>query len=262
MGKAFKDILWEEVDGGIVRIVLNRPEVRNAVGLQMAQDVIEAAGQVNRRPDIRAVILTGAGDLAFCAGANLKERKNLPSDQAWELVRRLKAMTTAIEGIEVPVIAAVNGFALAGGTHYAISCDLRVAAEHAKFGLTEVKIGIIPGGPAVKLSRMMGRGKANELVLTGRWFSAQEALEMGLVEHVVPKETVMDKTLELAREIAGNAPLAVKAAKKLIKLSYETNLVVSNEYQETVRQVLEYSEDCREGLTAFAEKRQPNFVGR
>ncbi|MBI4182682.1 MAG: enoyl-CoA hydratase/isomerase family protein [Proteobacteria bacterium] len=259
---AYKDILWDELDDGIVRITLNRPEIRNAVGLQMAGEIIDAAREVNRRPELRAVVLTGAGDRAFCAGANLKERKSLPPDQAWELVRRLKVMAGAIEDIEVPVVAAINGFALAGGTHYAICCDLRVAAEHATFGVTEVKLGIIPGGPAVKLSRLMGRGRANEIVLTGRWFSAQEAKEMGLVDHVVPGPRVLDKAMEIAREIAANAPLAVKAAKKLIRLSYETNLAVANEYQETVRQTLETTEDCREGLAAFAEKRPPRFKGR
>ncbi|MCC7016336.1 MAG: enoyl-CoA hydratase/isomerase family protein [Rhodospirillales bacterium] len=262
MAPQFKDIRWDEPEPGIVVLTFNRPEVRNAVGLQMAADVISAAAEINRRADVRAVVLTGAGEQAFCAGANLKERRSLPAEQAWELVRRLKQMTTAIESIEVPVIAAVNGFALAGGTHYAISCDIRVAADHATFGLTEVKIGIIPGGPAVKLSRLMGRGKANELVLTGRWFTAEEALNMGLVEHVVPRAQLMGKALEIARQIAENAPLAVKAAKRLIQLSYESPLAVSNEYQEAVRQNLEHTDDCREGLNSFAEKRKPRFSGR
>jgi len=262
MQTSYKDILWQEPESGIVRITLNRPEVRNAVGLQMAADVIAAAHAINDNPNVRAVVLTGAGDQAFCAGANLKERRNLPPEQAWELVRRLKQMTTAIESIEVPVIAAINGFALAGGTHYAVSCDIRVASQNATFGLTEVRIGIIPGGPAVKLSRLMGRGKVNELILTGRHFSANEALNMGLVDHVVPRETLMEKALEIAREIAANAPLAVKAAKKLILLGYETNLTVANEFQEAVRQNLEHTQDCREGLNAFAEKRKPKFIGR
>lgn len=262
MTTSYKDILWQEPESGIVQITLNRPEVRNAVGLQMAADVIAAAHAINDTPRIRAVVLTGAGDQAFCAGANLKERRNLPPDQAWQLVHRLKQMTTAIEAIEVPVIAAVNGFALAGGTHYAVSCDIRVAARNATFGLTEVKIGIIPGGPAVKLSRLMGRGKVNELILTGRHFTADEALAMGLVDHVVPKEQLMDKAFAIAREIAENAPLAVKAAKRLIQLGYETNLTVANEYQEAVRQNLEHTQDCREGLNAFAEKRKPRFSGK
>lgn len=258
----FKDILFEDVEPGIVRITLNRPEVRNAVGLQMAADVIEATRIIREDSSVRCVILTGAGDQAFCTGANLKERKDLPPDQAWELVRRLKAMTTAIEDIEVPVIAAVNGFALAGGTHYAIACDMRVAAENATFGLTEVTIGIIPGGPAVKLSRMMGRGKINDMILTGRRYSAQEAFIIGLVDHVVPKGQLINKAMSIAREIAANAPLAVKSAKRLIKLSFETNLMVANEYQEVAREVLEHTEDCKEGLAAFAERRPARFQGR
>lgn len=259
---SFQDILFEQVEPGIVRITLNRPEVLNAVGLRMAADVIEAARLVNASPEVRAVILTGAGERAFCAGANLKERKNLAPEQAWELVRRLKAMTTSIEEIEVPVIAAINGFALAGGTHYAIACDVRVASEDAVLGLTEVKIGIIPGGPAVKLSRLMGKGKINEMILTGRRYPAAEAKEIGLVEHVVPRAALMDKALAIAREIAANAPLAVKTAKRLIRLSYESNLTVANEYQEAAREVLEHTEDCREGLAAFAERRTPRFKGR
>ena len=262
MSGGYQDILFEEIEEGIVRITLNRPEIRNAVGLRMAAEVIDAAETINRRPDVRVAILTGAGDKAFCAGANLKERKSLPPDQAWELVRRLKRMTTALEEIEVPVIAAVNGFALAGGTHYAISCDIRIASEQATFGLTETRIGIIPGGPAVKLSRLMGRGQINEMILTGRHYLAQEAKEIGLVEHVVPASRLMEKALELAREIAANGPLAVRAAKRLIRLSFETNLTVANEYQEVVRQTLEGTEDCREGLAAFAEKRRPRFTGR
>lgn len=259
---SFQDILFDEVEPGIARITFNRPEVRNAVGLRMAADVIAAAKHINESPELRAVILTGAGDQAFCAGANLKERKTLASDQAWELVRRLKAMTTAIEEIEVPVIAAINGFALAGGTHYAIACDVRVACEEATLGLTEVKIGIIPGGPAVKLSRIMGKGKINEMILTGRHYPAAEAKEIGLVEHVVPRAQLMPKSLAIAREIAANAPLAVKTAKRLIRLSYESNLTVTNEYQEVAREVLEHTEDCREGLAAFAERRPARFRGR
>lgn len=258
----FREILWDEIEDGIVRITFNRPDVRNAVGLQMASELIQAFRDVNARTDIRTVIITGAGDKAFCAGANLKERRTLSPDKAWELVHNLKVMVTELEAIEVPVIAAVNGFALAGGTHYAIGCDLRVAATHAKFGLTEVKIGIIPGGPAVKLCRLMGRGKVNELILTGRWFTAQEAKEMGLIEHVVPEAELMNKVMELAREIAANAPLAVKTAKKLIKFSFETNLAVANELQELARYRLEDTEDCKEGLAAFAEKRPPHFKGR
>ena len=258
----FTDILWDEPADGVVRITLNRPEVRNAVGLQMAADIIEAARRINQRHEIRAVILTGADDRAFCAGANLKERKNLPPERAWELVCRLKEMAAAIENIEVPVIAAINGHALAGGTHYAICCDIRIAAEHATFGLTEVKIGIIAGGPTVKLGHIMGRGKINELILTGRAFSATEAKEMGLVEHVVPSVQLMPRALALAREIAGNAPLAVRASKKLIRLGAETNITVSNEFQEAVRATLEHTADCKEGLAAFAEKRPARFTGR
>jgi len=257
----FNDIIWDEPEDRVVMITLNRPEVRNAVGLQMAADVIEAARRINERREIRAVVLTGA-DKAFCAGANLKERKNLPPARAWELVRRLKEMAAAIEGIEVPVIAAINGHALAGGTHYAICCDIRIAAEHATFGLTEVKIGIIAGGPTVKLGRIMGRGRINELILTGRSFSAMEAKEMGLIEHVVPSLQLMPRALELAREIAGNAPLAVRASKKLIRLGSETNFTVANELQEAIRETLEHTADCREGLAAFAEKRRPQFSGR
>jgi methylglutaconyl-CoA hydratase len=258
----FTDILWDDMEGGVVKITFNRPEVRNAVGLQMAADIIEAARRINERTEIRAVILTGAGDKAFCAGANLKERKNLPPERAWELVRRLKEMAAAIESIEVPVIAAINGHALAGGTHYAICCDMRIAAEHATFGLTEVKIGIIAGGPTVKLGRIMGRGKVNELILTGRAFSAKESKEMGLVEHVVPSSQVMPRAIALAREIASNAPLAVRASKKLIRLASETNLTVANEFQEAVRETLEHTADCKEGLAAFEEKRSPKFTGR
>lgn len=258
-----EDIIIAEESNSIMVLTLNRPQIMNAFNfaqLRALKDHIEA---IRYRPEIRVVIITGAGDRAFCAGADLKERATLSNMQVKEYIYTIRNLFTTIEYLNKPVIAAVNGVALGGGTELALASDIRIAAENATMGLTETRLAIIPGaGGTQRLPRLVGRGKAKELIFTGRRVGAQEALEIGLVNQVCPLEMLLDESLSMAAMICEAGPLAIEQAKYAINHGLETDLhtglaIESNAYWVTIP-----TEDRLEGLAAFREKRKPVYQGK
>jgi enoyl-CoA hydratase/carnithine racemase len=236
-----------------------RNAISRAVGAELEAHLARAAGDRG----IRAVILTGAGEKAFCAGADLKERSGMSEDDVRQFLERLRRTLRGMELSDAVFVAAINGVALGGGTELALACDLRVAAPHAELALTEVRLGIIPGGGGTqRLARLIGSGRAKDLILTGRRVGADEALSMGLVNRVTPAGGVIVAARELAQAISQNAPLALAAAKHAVDegadLAIEPALRLELEKYELVLK----SEDRLEGLRAFAEKRAPRFQGR
>jgi enoyl-CoA hydratase/carnithine racemase len=215
------------------------------------------------RDDVWVVILTGAGERAFCAGADLKERRMLSPEERFAHTAAIEAAAEALAALPMPTIAAVRGFALAGGAELAIACDLRVAADDATFGFPEVKIGIFPGaGGALRLPRIVGGGAARDLLFTGRRLTAEEAFQLGLVDRLVPGELVLESAAELADSIAVNAPLAVRAVKCALEESLGTSFEDARRAVNALRAALDNTSDYEEGLAAFAERRSPRFTGR
>jgi enoyl-CoA hydratase/carnithine racemase len=213
--------------------------------------------------DVRVIIITGAGPKAFCAGADLKERATLNDQQVKEFILTIRNLFTNIEYLPKPVIAAVNGIALGGGTELALACDIRIASTTATMGLTETRLAIIPGaGGTQRLPRLVGRGKAKELIFTGRRVGAEEALSIGLVNQVAEPEKLLDACLEMAGMICETGPIAIQQAKYAINYGLETDLhtglaIESNAYWITIP-----TEDRLEGLAAFREKRKPVYKGK
>lgn len=236
---------------------------RNAISRAMLKELGEHVARVSGSRQVRAVVLTGAGDKAFCAGADLKERSTMSEPEVRAFLNGLRDTFRAMERSDCVFIAAVNGVAFGGGTELALSCDLRVAAPSAELGLTEVKLGIIPGGGGTqRLTRLIGPGRAKDLILTGRRVTAAEALALGLVNRVAPEGKLIETASDVAEAVAGNAPIAVGAAKHAIDeglaLPLDEALALEHrKYELTLR-----SEDRLEGLKAFAEKRPPRFQGR
>jgi enoyl-CoA hydratase/carnithine racemase len=250
-------------EGAVETWTINGEARRNAIGRALAAELEANVARTARDRGIRAVILTGAGEKAFCAGADLKERAGMSEDDVRQFLERLRRTLRGIEQSDAVFVAALNGAALGGGTELALACDLRVAAPHAELALTEVRLGIIPGGGGTqRLARLIGAGRAKDLILTGRRVRADEALSMGLVNRVAPVGGLIAAALELAQAISQNAPLALAAAKHAIDegadLALEPALRLELEKYERVLK----SEDRLEGLRAFAEKRPPRFQGR
>ncbi|CAM5786872.1 MULTISPECIES: enoyl-CoA hydratase-related protein [Brevibacillus] len=254
-------VLYEK-EGLIGILTINRPEVFNCLNLDtllaMRQTVAEAA--VDR--SVRVLIVTGAGDRAFCSGADLKERRSMTDLQVQHYIRTIRDTFSELERIPKPVIAAINGIALGGGTELALACDLRVMSETAQMGLTETSLGIIPGaGGTQRLPRLVGKGVAKELIFTARRVAAGEALAIGLVNKVAASDQVMTAALSLAREIAENAPIALAQAKYAIDYGLETDLATGLAMESNAYQVLIPTRDRQEGLDAFKEKRKPVYRG-
>jgi enoyl-CoA hydratase/carnithine racemase len=247
-------------------VTLNRPEAANALseGLVAAlgKAFAQLAADVKHGADIRAVVVTGAGK-AFCAGADLKERRAMTLEQTWAFLDVLNRLMNAIAAFPRPVIAAINGAAFGGGLELALACDLRVAADTAEMGLTEVRIGVIPGaGGTQRLARVASVAAAKELILTGRRVRAQRARELGIVAEVVPAADLAAAAAKLADDIAAAGPLAVAAAKRAIDGGAELELADGLALEAACYEEVLASEDRNEGLNAFAEKRAPAFKGR
>ncbi|MCH8321069.1 MAG: enoyl-CoA hydratase/isomerase family protein [Acidobacteria bacterium] len=245
-------------------ITLNRPQVRNALSPELVTHFHTALDQVQERDDVAALIITGEGT-AFCGGADLKVLREIAAqsvEQARQDSQNLMNFFRRIYEFPKPVIAAVNGPAMGGGCGLASVCDIVLAAEDAVFGYTEARVGFVPALVAVFLVRICGEKKARELLLTGRVFSAQEAQEMGLVNHVVAKESLLEKARELAREIAPNSPTAVRLTKELMKdlpgLSLEKGLMAALQLNTLIRT----TEDFKEGISSFLEKRRAQWKRR
>jgi enoyl-CoA hydratase/carnithine racemase len=252
-----------ERDGHLAHLILNRPEVLNAIDNSLAIALTDACKALADDVDVWAIILRGAGDRAFSAGADLKARRDFTPED-WSHQRALlREMFKQLRNVPQPMIAAVHGYALGGGTELAMLADFVVAAEDAVFGLTEVSLGIIPGGGGTQnLPRMIGRNRAKELIFTARRINAAEAFRLGLVNHVVPREALLPKATDLAREIIKNSPFAVRQAKWAIDrgVDQEFEQGVEREHEAYMRAIA--SEDRREGIAAFNEKRPPRFRGR
>ena len=252
-----------ELRGPAAVLTLNRPQSRNAVSMAMAEALVTHMETLNADPAVRAIIVTGAGDKAFCAGADLKERATMDDATVKTFLGNLGRVLTQLESGGTPVIAAINGFALGGGLEFALACDFRLAATGATMGLTEVRLGIIPGGGGTqRLPRAIGLGKAKELIFTGRRVDAEEALAIGLVNEVCAPDALVDRAVALSEMIALGSPLAVAQAKKAIHDGMQTDIVSGLAIEQACYRTLIPTEDRIEALMAFREKRKPNFKGR
>ena len=256
-------LILEERQDRVAVLTLNRPEVMNSFNFPMLLALKERVEAVHFDPEVRVVIIAGAGPKAFCAGADLKERASMSEMQVREFIFTIRNLFTFIEYLNKPVIAAVNGIALGGGTELALACDIRIASATASMGLTETRLAIIPGaGGTQRLPRLIGRGKAKELIFTGRRVDAQEALQIGLVNKVCPPESLLEECRAMAGMICEAGPIAIQQAKYAINYGLEADLhtglaIESNAYWVTIP-----SADRLEGLAAFAEKRKPVYQGK
>lgn len=261
--EAGRTVVSEKRGDGIAIITLNRPEAANAMSKQLLNDFREILQNLKDDGGIRAVILTGAGEKAFCAGADLKERKGMSENEARQAVRLIAETVNEVSSFPQPVIAALNGAAFGGGLELALACDLRIGSLDAKLGLTEASLGIIPGaGGTQRLPRLIGPGKAKELIYTAKRLTAGEAESIGLLEYAVPATLLHETALKLAAEIARNAPLALLQSKVAINKGLEVDLETGLKIEELAYSALIPTQDRLEGLKAFAEKRQPVFAGK
>ncbi|MCL1941352.1 MAG: enoyl-CoA hydratase-related protein [Synergistaceae bacterium] len=255
------EFILTEKNGYIGTITVNRPDVRNALNKEAWLELRGAFTALDRDDEIRAIILTGAGEKAFIAGADLTVLKTRSSVETFYGVNQ--QIVTDIEMVSKPTIAMINGYCLGGGLEVAMACDIRIASDDAKLGQTELNVGILPGcGGTQRLARYVGLGKAKELIFTGKLISAQEAEQLGLVNCVVPKSELLAKTLEMVQAIAAKSPIIVKIAKLVINRGAESDLA-SGLQAELLAQSLAFStEDHLEGINAFLEKREPKFNGK
>jgi enoyl-CoA hydratase len=246
---------------GVALLTLDRPEVLNALDYGTLQELVEALERLDVDESCRCAVITGAGEKAFAAGADIREMADATpvslgvtnSFARWERIRRVR----------LPIIAAVRGYALGGGCELAMACDMVVAADDAVFGQPEIKIGIMPGaGGTQRLTRALGKARAMELILTGANLPAREAHERGLVSRLAAREETLGAALDLAREVASMPPLAVRAAKEAVNRSFELSLEAGLEFERRNFFLLFASEDQTEGMAAFVEKRRPEWKGR
>jgi methylglutaconyl-CoA hydratase len=252
-----------DVRDGVGFLTLNRPAAANALSVALVRALAEALARLRHDAAVRAVVLTGAGERAFCAGADLKERRAMSLDETRTFLGELGAVADGLAAFPRPVLAAINGAAFGGGLELALACDVRLAADSAELGLVETRLGIIPGaGGTQRLARVAGVAVAKELVFTGRRLGAARARELGVVSHVVPAAELVAAAATLAAEMAASGPLAVAQAKRAIDGGLEGSLAEGLALERACYDVVLTSEDRNEGLAAFAEKRPPAFKGR
>jgi len=258
----FENLLYEKKDA-IARITVNRPKILNALSKETLDELRTAFEDARDDTVIHGVILTGAGDKAFIAGADISELARLTAVEAIEFSRYGQAILDLIENLGKPVIAAVNGFALGGGCETALACTFRVASENAKFGQPEVRLGLIPGcGGTQRLPRLVGKGRALQLILTGETIDAQEAWRIGLVNEVVPAAELISRAEAILGQIFANAPLAVKFSLQAVNQGLETNQATGLSKEASLFGLSAGTADKQEGTSAFLEKRPPHFQGR
>ncbi len=244
-------------------ITIERPEAMNALNAQVLKDFHHLFDHIDKATDIRVVILTGSGDKAFVAGADIKEIDQLNASQALEFARSGQSLFSRIETLHQPVIAAVNGFALGGGLELALSCDFILASDKAKFGLPECTLGIIPGfGGTARLPRRVGQGMAREIAYSGNFYSSPEALQMGLANHVYPSSELMAEAQKLASTMATRAPLALSKIKKSMHDGLDFGLKAALDLEAKLFSECFGTQDQKEGTKAFIEKRKAVFTGK
>lgn len=243
-------------------VTVNRPDKLNALNAATIGEVRAAFEKLRNDNDVRAVIMTGAGEKSFIAGADIAELSQMTPLSGIEVSRAGQDALRLIETMPKPVIAAVNGFALGGGLEFALACHIRIASENAKLGLPEVKLGIIPGyGGTIRLPRVVGRGRALEMILTGEMINAEEAYRIGLVNQVVPQALLMETAEKMARKIAANGPVAVALAIQAVDSAYHATTEDAQRLEANMFGLLASTADMREGMSAFLEKRNANFNG-
>lgn len=258
----FKNTLYEKSEG-TATITINRPEVRNALNEETILEILSRLEDAKEDETIRVIVVTGAGDRAFSAGADIKMIKNMNSSMARNVSRLGHKLCDRIEELEKPVIATINGYALGGGLELAMACDIRVASENARLGQTEINLGLIPGwGGTQRLPRFVGKAVAKEMIFTGKIIDAKTAERLGLLNAVVPPDQLTSVVRELAKEIADKPPTSIKLAKRLINSSLETSLKVGETREAKAFSIAASTEDFKEGVSAFLEKRKPKFEGR
>ena len=258
-----EDLLLVAEQNQAVILTLNRPGVMNCLNFDLLYALRDKIDNLQYTSDIRCLIITGTGEKSFCAGADLKERATLSPEEVKKFILTIRNLLTSIQNLPIPVISAVNGIALGGGTEVALASDIRIAADTASMGLTETRLAIIPGGGGTqRLPRIIGVAKAKELIFTGKRVNAKEALEIGLVNQVVPQENLLDACMEMAKMIAETGPIAVEMAKYAIDRGIETDLATGLAIESNAYRVTIPTEDRVEGLTAFREKRKPVYKGR
>jgi len=260
----FKNTLYEKGEG-IATITINRPEVHNALNEETINEILARLEDAKNDENIRVIVITGAGDRAFSSGADLKMMKDASANsvRGTELSKIGQHLCDYIEALGKPVIAAINGYALGGGNELAMACDIRIASENAQIGHSEINVGLIPGwGGTQRLPRFVGKGIAKEMIFTGKRIDAKTAERLGLVNAVVPADQLKAKVKELALELASKPPIAIKLSKALINNSTETHLDVGLLQEAEAFGLVASTEDFNEGVTAFLEKRKPQFKGK
>lgn len=258
----YKTLIYEK-KGNIGLLTINRPEKLNAISNELISELKKLLDEIENDEELRALIITGAGDKAFVAGADIKELVDRDARLGRRVSQERQEVFSRIENLPVPVIAAVNGYALGGGLELALACSIRICSEKAQFGAPEVKLGIIPGdGGTQRLPRLVGLGRAMEMILTGDFIDAQEAYRIGLVNKVLPQEELMDKAMELAKKIASRPPLAVRFAKEAVNRSQEGDAASGFALESYLHALSCTTEDKKEGVSAFLEKRKGKFKGK
>ncbi len=259
----YQNILLESVEAGIYRLTVNRPQALNALNPETLEEIGAAVAEVARSADARVLLVTGAGDKAFVAGADISRMQALSALEGKAFSELGLRTCRSLELLPIPTIAVVNGYALGGGTELAMSCDWIVASERAVFGQPEVNLGVTPGfGGTQRLTRLVGRAMAMELITTGRQVKADEALRIGLANRVVAADQLTETALESARLIVSRSPVAVRLAKEAVQRGQDLELDAALVLESEVFGLCFATEDQKEGMAAFLEKRAPRFTGR
>lgn len=252
-----------EKEGRIAVVTINRPKALNALNSATLKDIDTAIDEIEKDDEVLAIVLTGSGEKAFVAGADITEMKNLNTIEGRKFGSLGNKVFRRLENLEKPVVAAINGFALGGGCELSMACDIRIASQKAKFGQPEVGLGITPGfGGTQRLARLIGLGMAKELIYTGKTINAEEAFRIGLVNKVVEPEKLLEEAKALANSIAAQAPIAVKLCKAAINRGMQCDIDTALMYESEVFGECFSTEDQKEGMSAFVEKREKNFKNR
>ena len=261
MTQTYETLLLEKRDR-VAIITINRPEKRNALNIKTREEGAALLEELRNDPSVGVVVFTGAGDKAFIAGADIAEFAGRTSITQRDVMMG-RSLFTAIDTFPKPVIAMINGFCLGGGCELALACDIRIASENAQFGQPEINLGIIPGGGGTqRLTRLVGEGKAMEMILTGQFIDAKTAHAIGLVNHVVPADQLETKTMEIAQHMSRKSPIALQLAKEAVKIASRSNLDEGLRREVDLFALCFSTEDKDEGVSAFLERRDPVFKGR